>query len=285
MQELHKTRETLKLTHIDAPREWNISRLDEIAEIKGRVGWRGYTRADFVLESKGAISLGANNITKENSLDLQELTYVSWKKYEESPEIHVSKGDIITAQRGSIGKVAMIDRDIGKATINPNILLIKKIKIDNFYLYLLLQSDLIRKQMLSYTSSTTIELLTQQQVKSFLIPLPSIDEQHKIASILSKVDELIQKIDQVIEQTQRLKKGLMQRLLTKGIGHTEFKKTDLGEIPEDWNIVKLEEVSTKIIDMDHKMPKKYDHGIPFVSVGYLGKKLFAICIHLSRRLM
>ena len=49
-------------------------------------------------------------------------------------------------------------------------------------------------------------------------------EQQKIASILSKVDELIQKTDQIIEQTQRLKKGLMQKLLTKGIGHTKFKK-------------------------------------------------------------
>jgi type I restriction enzyme, S subunit len=55
------------------------------------------------------------------------------------------------------------------------------------------------------------------------------------------------------------------------VTHTRFKKTQLGEIPQDWNIVKLDEVSTKIIDMDHKMPKKSDHGIPFVSVGYLGK--------------
>ena len=57
-------------------------------------------------------------------------------------------------------------------------------------------------------------------------------------SILSNVDELIQKTEQIIEQTQRLKKGLMQRLLTKGIGHTKFKKTELGEIPQmKWQLV------------------------------------------------
>ncbi len=61
--------------------------------------------------------------------------------------------------------------------------------------------------------------------------MPSVKEQRKIAFILSKVDELIQKTDQIIEQTQRLKKGLMQKLLTKGIGHTKFKKTRIGEIP------------------------------------------------------
>jgi type I restriction enzyme, S subunit len=55
----------------------------------------------------------------------------------------------------------------------------------------------------------------------------------EIALILSKVDELIQKTDQVIKQSQRLQKGLMQRLLTKGIGHTNFKKRAVVEIPEN----------------------------------------------------
>jgi type I restriction enzyme, S subunit len=68
-------------------------------------------------------------------------------------------------------------------------------------------------------------------------PCPPISEQHKIASILSKVDELIQKTDQIIEQIQRLKKGLMRKLLTKGIGHNKFKKTSIGEIPEEWKLV------------------------------------------------
>ena len=82
--------------------------------------------------------------------------------------------------------------------------------------------------------------------------LPLLSEQQKIASILSKVDELIQKTEQIIEQTQRLKKGLMQRLLTKGIGHTKFKKISLIpeyrhlSIPEEWKVVTFEEVSNRI---------------------------------------
>ena len=75
-----------------------------------------------------------------------------------------------------------------------------------------------------------------------IFTIPPLPEQQKIASILSNVDNLIQKTDQIIEQTQRLKKGLMQKLLTKGIGHTKFKKTDLGEIPEEWPIVKLKDI-------------------------------------------
>ena len=84
-----------------------------------------------------------------------------------------------------------------------------------------------------------------EQYSYMPIPYPSLKEQQKIASILSNVDELIQKTEQIIEQTQRLKKGLMQRLLTKGIGHTKFKKTELGEIPEEWQINNLMEYKIK----------------------------------------
>ena len=66
--------------------------------------------------------------------------------------------------------------------------------------------------------------MTHKEFSQLTVFIPPKQEQQKIASILSKVDELIQKTDQIIEQTQRLKKGLMQKLLTKGIGNTKFKK-------------------------------------------------------------
>ncbi len=85
--------------------------------------------------------------------------------------------------------------------------------------------------------------VTSSDVANVLLPYPSnYKERQYIGNILFNVDNLIQKADQVIEQTQRLKKGLMQRLLTKGIVHTNFKKTELGEIPEEWQITKLENI-------------------------------------------
>ena len=71
----------------------------------------------------------------------------------------------------------------------------------------------------------SIRIYGKNDLLNYLYSIPELKEQEKIASILSNLDELIKKTDQIIEQTQRLKKGLMQRLLTKGIGHTKFKKT------------------------------------------------------------
>ena len=77
------------------------------------------------------------------------------------------------------------------------------------------------------------------------MPLPPISEQKKIAEILTTVDEAIEKTDQIIEKTKEVKKGLMQKLLTRGIGHKKFKKTEIGEIPEEWEFGRLSDIAQK----------------------------------------
>ena len=71
--------------------------------------------------------------------------------------------------------------------------------------------------------------------------VPSYDQQELIATILSSVDEAIEKTQAVIKQVQVVKRGLMQRLLTRGLPgcHTRFKQTVIGEIPEEWECAQL----------------------------------------------
>jgi type I restriction enzyme S subunit len=80
--------------------------------------------------------------------------------------------------------------------------------------------------------------------------LPPLSEQKKIAEILSTVDEAIEKVKQAIEKIEKVKKGSMQKLLTKGIGHKEFKETEIGRIPKSWNTVKLVDITIKTEKVD-----------------------------------
>jgi type I restriction enzyme S subunit len=89
---------------------------------------------------------------------------------------------------------------------------------------------------------STFKAITKEDLENLKVPYPSFFEQQKIAEILSTVDEAIQKTNEIIAKTERLKKGLMQELLTKGIGHKEFKDTEIGRISKDWEVVKLENV-------------------------------------------
>jgi type I restriction enzyme S subunit len=69
--------------------------------------------------------------------------------------------------------------------------------------------------------------------------LPPLQEQQKIAAILSSVDDAIAATRDVIEQTKRVRHGLLQTLMTAGIGHTRLKKTEIGEIPAQWGLIAL----------------------------------------------
>ena len=92
-------------------------------------------------------------------------------------------------------------------------------------------------------SGTTVKGIRLEVLKYMPIVLPPPSEQNEITEILTSVDNAIQKTDQVIEKTKELKKGLMQHLLTKGIGHKEFKKTGLGSIPLSWKVGVLEDIA------------------------------------------
>jgi type I restriction enzyme S subunit len=88
--------------------------------------------------------------------------------------------------------------------------------------------------------------INQGMLKVLNIPTPPLPEQKKIAAILSSVDDTIAKTKAVIAQTKKLKQGLMQELLTRGIGHTNFKKTEIGEIPESWEVYKANDLCSQV---------------------------------------
>ena len=77
---------------------------------------------------------------------------------------------------------------------------------------------------------------------SVALPLPPLSEQRKIAGILGSVDEAIRATQMVIEQTRTVKHGLLQEFLTRGIGHTRFKQTEIGGIPDEWELKTVGEV-------------------------------------------
>jgi type I restriction enzyme, S subunit len=112
--------------------------------------------------------------------------------------------------------------------------------------------SLVHKNVIPWINGTTRSKLNQSELKKIIINLPPLHEQQKISSILLNVDDALEKIDHLILKTKSLKKGMMQKYLTKGIGHTKFKKVKwfFGkeiEIPEEWEMEKIIDVSDNFI--------------------------------------
>lgn len=128
------------------------------------------------------------------------------------------------------------------------------------YQYLLANRSVFAKNAVG----STVKSLRLPIIQAVDVVLPPLFEQKKIAEILGTVDEEIQKINEIITETEKLKKGLMLRLFTRGIGHTKFKKTKLGEIPEEWDVLELDKVCD-VRDGTHSSPKYHEEGIPMIT--------------------
>ena len=216
-----------------------------MACINGRIGFRGYTVKDLVRKGEGAIAIGGKHISK-NYLDLSDAEYISWKKYYESPEIMVKQGDIVLAQRGTLGKSALIKSDIGPATINPSLVLINKIKCNNLYLIYNMQSSSVTDYILQINSQTSIPMISQKQIEGIKIAIAKLDcEQAAIATALSDVDSLISALTKKIEKKKAIKQGIMQQLLTGKKRLPGYEKnrepvqTEWGAIPKDWKTLSI----------------------------------------------
>jgi type I restriction enzyme S subunit len=108
------------------------------------------------------------------------------------------------------------------------------------------------------------------------IPLPPISEQEMICSIVGSVDDAIQATQAVIDQTQRVKRGVLQQLLTHGIGHTQFKQTEIGEIPEEWEVLMLKDIGEIFTGKTPPTSNKlfWDGDVPFIAPGDINQKKY-----------
>ena len=114
--------------------------------------------------------------------------------------------------------------------------------VDKDFLFYLLSSPSVRQVVQSCGRGTTVKMLDMKDMGKLSFSLPPLPEQKKIASILTSVDEVIENTQKQIDKLQDLKKATMNELLTKGIGHTEFKDSELGRIPKSWEVKKLKDI-------------------------------------------
>jgi type I restriction enzyme, S subunit len=110
--------------------------------------------------------------------------------------------------------------------------------VDSDYAAYLLKLPLLVQRFHQYSQGLVDDTLNlkYQNFSPILVKIPPLKEQQKIAEILTSVDEVIENTQSQINKLEDLKKATMNELLTKGIGHTEFKETEIGRIPRNWRV-------------------------------------------------
>ncbi len=202
----------------EIPEHWLSAKIKFVSTIQGRIGFKGYRKEDLVREGEGALTLGAKHIDKENRLDLYDPEFISWEKYYESPEIMVKLNDVIFTQRGSLGKVCHINKDIGEATINPSmVILTPKENIIPRYLYFWLCSDRIRNEVSLFQANTAVPMISQFQLGNFPIIIPELEEQNEIVNHIDQSLIVVKKLTDKTTKSLKKLKSYRQSIISEAV--------------------------------------------------------------------
>lgn len=165
----------------------------------------------------------------------------------------VKFGDILVSTvRPYLRAFARVTEPAADLVASTGFAVIRPLRVDGEYLYQHIVSDPFVKWLEGRMTGSNYPAVNPGDVAECTIPLPPPDEQTRIAEILSAVDDAIEKTSAVIEKTRALKKALLHRLFTRGIGHNAFRQTEVGRIPESWQVVSLGD----LVSIKHGWPFK-----------------------------
>ena len=181
---------------------WEVKRLGEVISVKGRVGWKGYKKED--LRESGPLAIGGGHITENGSLDFSSPVYLSMEKYEESPEIMVQRGDLIMVQRGTIGRIGLVKNEIGEATINPCVLILRPLAVSGLYVLHLMLNKIMQRCLQELVRGVAQPMITQKQVNSLIVPLPPLTLQQSFASKIEAIEQQKALVQQSITEVETL---------------------------------------------------------------------------------
>ena len=224
---------------IEIPEEWEVKKLNEITN---KIGDGIHSTPEYVEHSEYYF-INGNNLINGKITYFENTKNVSKEEFLKY-ELKLNENTILLSINGTIGNVAFYNKEkiiLGKSASY----IICNDKLNTLFLFYQLQSNLTKKYFSTQLTGTTISNLSLSSIRNMIFHLPLFPEQQKIASILSNINNLIESTRQVIENSKSLKTGLMQKLLTRGISHTKFKKVPwlFGkeiEIPEEWEVKELE---------------------------------------------
>jgi len=220
----------LKQTFFDkSPSDWKIIKILDFCDFERGTepGSKSYNR-----EGKGAPFIRVGNIAAQ----IQEQIYTTSKNIKLCDE-----NDILIALDGSPGVVVRGFKGAHSSGIRK-VIVKQPDKLLKDFVYFVLQADSIQKIIEKYATGMTIKHASKS-LEHLEIPLPPLPEQQKIVYVLDSIQEAIRTQEKIIEKTKELKKSMMADLFKYG-GPSfrkgrKLKKTEIGEIPENWEVRKI----------------------------------------------
>ena len=226
------------------PEDWEVFNLDKLSD---RIGDGIHSTPKYSTDGD-YFFINGNNLNN----GIIEITVDTKRVSKDEYHIHkreINNTTVLLSINGTIGNIAFYNNEniiLGKSAAYINL----NNGIDKRYLYQIIQTEFIKKYFDNELTGSTIKNLGLGSIRNSPIPLPpSKSEQTAIANVLSDTDALIERLEKLIAKKIAIKQGAMQQLLTgkKRLPGFEqkksYKRTELGVMPEDWEIKEIGNIS------------------------------------------
>ena len=249
---------------LSTPGDWTAKRLGDIKKL--------ITRGKQPTYDDEGIPVINQECIYWDGWHLENLRYLDADVAEDWKEKYFPKeGDVIlnSTGQGTLGR-AQVYPDEERRAIDSHVTLLRtNDELSPYFHRYFLESHLGQALLYSMcvNGSTGQIELSKTRLDLQPVPLPPIEEQRKIASVLYNIDQAIQKTKEIIEQTEQTKGGVAQDLFHNGVNNQETIDTWLGEIPESWDVVTFEEIVKSNRNGLYKSKEAYGEGYPIAKMG------------------
>jgi type I restriction enzyme S subunit len=242
----------------ELPSNWRREKLENITN-SITVGHVGSTSEFY--RNEGVLFLRTGNLNS-GKITLDDVRYVDRKFHESLKKSTLQEGDVLVSRVGYTGNAALVPENFPEANCANIIIIRPKSFVNPEYLHIFINSSVGTQQNASLTAGSAQAVLNTGAIKNLVAIIPTLEEQQKIAKILSTVDNLIEKTQTLIDKYTAIKQGMMADLFTRGIDMTTggtpnskggklrpsvedapelYKQTELGWVPKEWEVCSLKE--------------------------------------------
>ena len=215
------------------PKGWKMGKFSDLAKVTNGYAFQS---SDFVEKTSTSLPVIKMNSLKRGHINLSNAVYVKEETVKQLEKFLLTRGDFVFGMSGSISNFAVIKKKDGACYQNQRVGRLSPLNSSSEFVSQLFLSESVTQQIKSLAAGGAQINISSNQIENLEILNPPIEEQKKIGSILTSVDDVIEVTQKQIDKLQDLKKATMNELLSNGIGHTDFKESELGRIPKSWDV-------------------------------------------------
>ncbi len=218
------------------PNDWQYGRIDDYFTIQQG---KSVSKANRIGDNQKPFLRTSNLLWGKVILD--ELDFLHFSKEEET-KFKLLYNDLLVCEGGDIGRTAIWKNEMNDIYYQNHLHRVRA-KVEDidpvFVLHWMQYAFQYGKVYFGRANITTIPNLSKSRLSEFTIPKPSLPEQRKVAYVLITVQKAIEQQDKLIRHTTELKKALMQKLFTEGTKGEKQKQTEIGWVPESWEVTTI----------------------------------------------